>query len=360
MDTVADSNTGEFAELNQLQQKINNSTLPSELEIKAQTMIDRAALSFKYHSQFSQFDIVANYIDWITALPWDTHSVDKMDIEQAKIILDKNHYGLMDLKDRILEYLSVMKLNIDKAKTDSTASHNITRAPILFFVGLVGTGKTTMAISIAEAMGRKFVRIPFGGMGSALQLRGKARAYPGSEPGQVIKVLRRVQTKNPVILLDEIDRVTDESRADIMGVLVEVLDLEQNSKFLDQFIDYPFDLSEILFIATANNTRGIATAVLDRVEFIEMPSYTDEQKITIGKDYLLPRALASSGLSEKELTIDDDTWDQIVRPLGFDAGMRTLDRTINAISRKVAKQKLEGKIHKVAVTAENLKEYLPA
>jgi len=359
MDTVADSNTGEFAELNQLQQKINNSTLPSELEIKAQTMIDRAALSFKYHSQFSQFDIVANYIDWITALPWDTHSVDKMDIEQAKIILDKNHYGLMDLKDRILEYLSVMKLNIDKAKTDSTASHNITRAPILFFVGLVGTGKTTMAISIAEAMGRKFVRIPFGGMGSALDLRGESRVHADAETGQIMKALRRAGTKNPVILLDELDRVTEHARADIMGVLVELLDPEQNLAFVDHFIDFPFNLSEVLFIATANNTNNISTAVMDRLEPIQMPSYNDDEKIVIGKSYVYPKVLAVSGLTDQQLTIENNVWPSLVRPLGFDSGIRTLERTIDGVCRKVARQLIEKKINKIVISEGNIKQFLP-
>ena len=199
-----------------------------------------------------------------------------------------------------------------------------------------------------------------GGMGEALQLRGRSRAYPDAEPGQIMKVLRRVGYKNPVILLDEIDRVTDAAKSDIMGVMVELLDPEQNSKFLDHFIDYPFDLSEVLFIATANNTAGIATAVLDRLELIEMPSYTDEQKTIIGKKYLLPRAITASGLSNGDLVFEEDVWSAIVRPLGFDAGMRTLDRTINGICRKVAKSKVEGNFNKLVFSKDNLKQYLPS
>src|SRR3990167_10248451 len=341
----------QYEDINLLEEKLTRSKLPPDLYQKSKAMIDRLTRLASAQGFSQEYDSVSRYLDWIVNLPWNQKGQDILNLGYAKKILDKNHFGLQGLKERILEYISIASLKHSKGEK--------TKAPALLLLGLVGTGKTTMAISVAQALGRKFGRIPMGGMGDALQLRGKSRAYPGSEPGQVIKVLRRVQTKNPVILLDEVDRVADESRADIMGVLVELLDPEQNNKFLDHFIDYPFDLSEVLFIATANNTRGVATAVLDRVELVEMPSYSDDQKITIGKNYLLPRAIASSGLATGELTIDVDIGDQIVRPLGFNAGMRTLDRTINAICRKVAKQKLEGKIHKVAVTTENLKEYLP-
>jgi len=263
-------------ELTKLREKLNSTTLPAELAEKASTMIDRASLVIKYGGQIGTFDQVANYIDWITNLPWDKRSDDNLDINHAKEILEKHHYGLHEIKDRILEYLSVMKLNIEQAKKENTSSHNFMRAPILFFVGLVGTGKTTIAKSIAEAMGRQFVRIPFGGMGSALDLRGQSRVHPDAEVGQVIKALRRAQTHNPVILLDELDRVSEGARADIMGVLVELLDPEQNAAFIDHYIDYPFNLSEVLFIATANNTGNISTAVMDRLEPIQMPSYSDD------------------------------------------------------------------------------------
>jgi len=351
---------GEFSELIKLRQKITDSHLPSDLRDKVNTMIERAELSFKYHTQFSQFDAVAGYIDWITALPWQTFSQDNMEIEQAKKILDKNHYGLNELKDRILEYLSVMKLNLDQAKIDpSITDHNIARAPILFFVGLVGTGKTTIAISIAEALGRKFIRIPFGGMGSALDLRGESRVHPDAEVGHVMKALRRAGTKNPLILLDELDRVAEHARADIMGVLIELLDPEQNVSFTDHYIDYPFDLSHVLFIATANNTNNISTAVMDRLEPIQMPSYNDDEKIIIGKAYVFPKVLKSAGLNDKLLTIDSNVWPLIVRPLGFDSGIRTLERTIDGICRKVARQIIEKKHTQVFISADNVKQYLP-
>ena len=233
------------------------------------------------------------------------------------------------------------------------------RAPILCFVGLVGTGKTTIASSIAKAMGRNFARIPFGGMGDPLDLRGQSRMHPEAEPGKIIKSLRITQSKNCVILLDEIDRVTDEGRSSIMGVLVELLDPEQNKDFVDHYIDFPTDLSEVLFIATANNTHHISTAVLDRLEPIHLPSYSDEEKITIGKKYMFPEVMQQSGISPESLKIEDEVWAHVVRPLGFDAGMRTLERTIQGIVKKVARMIVEGKGQSFTVTQENAREFLP-
>jgi ATP-dependent Lon protease len=234
------------------------------------------------------------------------------------------------------------------------------RAPILLFVGLVGTGKTTIAYSIAEAMGRQFARVPFGGMSDPLDLRGQSRARPDAEPGMIIKALRRAGTKNPVILFDEIDRITTEGLSSIMGVLVELLDPEQNMAFRDHFVDYPFDLSEVLFIATCNNTTNISVAVMDRMEPIQMPSYTDEEKITIGKDFVLPRLLEEAGLDKDAIVIEQSVWPKIVRPLGYDAGVRTLQRNINGVVRKVAREIVEGKGKRHKITSENMRDYLPA
>ncbi|HSX18628.1 MAG TPA: AAA family ATPase [Candidatus Saccharimonadales bacterium] len=343
--------TAQFDDIHLLEQKITNAPLPPELMAKAKAMCDRLLRMSDSTGYMQEYDTVSRYLDWIINIPWSKKSQDNLSLENAKKVLDANHYGLDHIKERILEYIAVANLNSPQSQK--------TKAPALLLLGLVGTGKTTMAYSIAQALGRQFGRIPMGGMGDALQLRGRARAYPDAEPGQIIKVLRRVSTKNPVILLDEIDRVTDEAKADIMGVLVELLDPEQNSSFLDHFLDYPIDLSEVLFIATANNTGNIATAVMDRLEVMEMPTYTDAQKITIGKEYLLPRAITASGLKNTELIFDESVWEHIVRPLGFDAGMRTLDRTINGICRKVAKLKLEGKLTSLTLTGDNLKEYIP-
>lgn len=351
--------TDDIEEMSRLTQKLDSVKLPADLHEKASTMIKRVQLVLKYGGQLSAIDQVTNYIDWITNLPWEKRSEDKLDINHAKEILDHNHYGLQEIKDRILEYLSVMKLNMQTPLTFEQTDH-IMRAPILFFVGLVGTGKTTIAKSIADAMERSFVRIPFGGLGSALDLRGQSRVHPDAEVGLVMKALRRAETKNPVILLDELDRVADHARADIMGVLVELLDPGQNMAFTDHYIDYPFDVSQVLFIATANNTGNIATAVMDRLEPIQMPSYTDDEKTIIGKTYVFAKIRKDAGLSESQLQIDENIWPLIVRPLGFDSGIRTLERTINGICRKVARNLIEGKGTSFHLTAENIKQFLPS
>lgn len=345
------SSTAQFEDIKLLEDKLKNASLPPQLFQKAQANIERLVRLASAQGYSQEYDSVSRFLDWVVNLPWNQKSQDTLSLDVAKKTLDSNHFGLENIKERILQFMAIE--NLKKAKNE------MFHAPAFLLLGLVGTGKTTMAYSIAQALGRKFGRIPMGGMGDALQLRGRARAYPDAEPGQIMKVLRRVGTKNPVILLDEIDRVTSEAKADIMGVLVELLDPEQNSFFLDHFVDYPFDLSEVIFITTANNTAGIATAVLDRLEVIELPSYSDEQKIIIGKSYLLPRAISASGLEPTDLVIADTVWQQIVRPLGFDAGMRTLDRTIKGICARVAKQKIEKNISKVNLTDQNYKQYLP-
>ena len=341
-----------LSELEKLKSKLQSAHLPANLQEKANQQIERINLTFKYGGNFAQFDIVEKYIDWITALPWETKTEDVLDIKKAKEVLDRNHYGLENIKSRVLEYLSVLILQKKNLKEE--AFH----APSLFFVGLVGTGKTTFAISVAEALGRKFVRIPFGGLSSALDLRGQSKTTPEAEPGMIIRGLRRVCARNPVVLLDELDRITPESRASIMGVLVELLDPGQNKAYTDYFIDYPFDLSEVIFIATANNTTNIATAVLDRLELIQMPSYTDDEKIQIAKNYVLPRYLKSSGLSTENLKIDDAVWAKLTRPLGFDAGIRSLERTIEGVVRKTAYKIVNGQGQSFTVNEENVKDFL--
>lgn len=343
-------------QLTALQQKLQQMKLPEELSGRCLTMLDDAKLLITNPEQFPTIEQTIRYVDWVVALPWDNRSSDTLDLSQARAILDKHHYALDEVKTRILEYLAVLKLKGQQKQTDNEEGM---RAPILCFVGLVGTGKTTIAISIAEAMGRKYARIPFGGMSDALDLRGQSRMQPDAEPGLVIKALRQTGTKNPVILLDEIDRVAESTRADIMGVLVELLDPKQNFAFRDHYLDSPFDLSEVLFIATANNTTNLATAVLDRLEPISMPSYTDTDKIAIGQKYVLPKLLQEAGLTPTQIIIPDNLWPQIVRPLGFDSGIRSLERTINGLVRKVARMVVEGKTQQITLSQENIKEYLP-
>jgi ATP-dependent Lon protease len=339
-------------EIANLQQQLDSVALPPELKLKTSAMIQRLHWWVNSSVNYtSEYDRVAQYISWIVALPWGKTSQDRLDLASAATILDQHHHGMNQVKERILEYLAVMQLTRDR--------QDVPPAPILCLVGLVGTGKTTFALSLAEALKRQYVRIPFGGLGSARDLRGQSRLHPDAEPGLIIKALRRSQTSNPVILLDEIDRVVESARADVMAVLVELLDPEQNFQFTDHFLDYPFDLSQVLFLATANNTRNIATAVLDRLEVIQMPSYSDAEKIIIAQNYVLPQALKQSGLSEDNLTIDKDVWPKIVRPLGYDAGIRTLERTIQGICRKIAKQIVLGKGKHFHLTLNNIKNYLP-
>jgi ATP-dependent Lon protease len=343
-----------FNEINVLGEKIKNSTVPEELKNSVQIRLDQLKKLTNSPTFLPEYDRMNKYIDWITALPWEKKSQDNLDLENAKKILDEHHFGLEDIKNRIIEYLAVMKLKQEKGE-----GQDVYRAPILCFVGLVGTGKTTIAYSIAGALGRKIARIPFGGMGDPLDLRGQSRMHAEAEPGKIIKALRDTGYRNSVILLDEIDRVTDQGRASIMGVLVELLDPGQNHAFTDHYIDYPVNLSECIFIATANNTTNISTAVMDRIEPIMMPSYTDQEKITIGKKYVFPKALKASGLPMDTITVDDEVWVNLVRPLGYDAGIRTMERTIGGMVRKVARMVVEGKGTHFAITQQNVKEFLP-
>jgi len=341
-------------EINKLQAKVDAVYLPEELKAKVAEMLIRLHRSAQFGAYSEEYERTSHYIDWITRIPWQTKTQDRLELTDAKQILDKHHYGLDEVKERILEYLAVLKLNQQNQEAGAIA-----RAPILCLVGLVGTGKTSFAFALAEATGRKIARIPFGGMGSARDLRGQSRLHLEAEPGYVIKSLVRAQSRNPVILLDEIDRVTEEARADIMGVLVELLDPNQNYAFTDHYVDYPVNLSEALFIATANNTDGLATAVVDRLEPIHMPSYTDAEKIAIAKNYLLPKVLQQAALPPGTLTIDEKLWPKIVRPLGYDAGIRTLNRNIEGVIRKIAKLYIEGKATQVHLDDSNIKEFLP-
>lgn len=342
-----------LSEIEKLKTALQSSDLPANLHEKAAEQIERISLALKYGGNLSQLDITTKYIDWITHMPWNKKSEDILDMAQAKQVLDKNHYGLQKIKERILEYLSILLIQKQKMSTE------MYHAPILFFVGLVGTGKTSLAKSVAEALGKKFVRIPFGGLSSALDLRGQSKTSQEAEPGMVMRAIRRAGTRNPVVLLDELDRITPESRASIMGVLIELLDPEQNNAFIDYFIDYPFDLSQVLFIATANNTNNISTAVMDRLEAITMPSYTDEEKIAIAKNFVLPRYLKETGLTAENVKIEDSLWLKITRPLGFDAGIRSLERTVEGIVRKVAFKIVSGQGTSFVINENNAREFLP-
>lgn len=340
-------------EIQELKDKVAAATLPDEMRRKVAKDIVALERSVELGSYDEKYEKVSKYIEWVLKVPWVQESQDTLDIEKTKQIFEQHHFGMREVKDRFLEYVSVLKLK--SMQGDDTDF----RAPVLLLVGLVGTGKTTFAYSLAEALGRKLVRIPFGGMASAKELRGQSRLHLESEPGAVIKGLCQVGVRNPVILLDEVDRSAEETRMDVMGVLVELLDPAQNHSFVDNYLDYPVNLSHAIFLATANNTVHIATAVMDRLEKINMPSYTDQEKIVIAQKYILPQLLKDAGLRPEQLLIEDTLWSRMTRPLGYDAGIRTLQRTLQGVVRKAARIVVEKGYPQVIVSQENAKIFLP-
>ena len=340
-------------EIQGIKEKVSQADLPDEMQNKINKEIVALERSVALGSYDEKYEMVSRYVDWILKIPWKKETEDHLDIELTKQIFEKHHFGMQDVKNRFLEYVSILKL-----RQQQYADQEF-RAPILLLVGLVGTGKTTFAYSLAEAMKRELVRIPFGGMGSAQELRGSTRLHLESEPGRLIKGICEVGVRNPIILLDEIDRVAKEVNRDIMGVLVELLDPAQNQAFRDLYIDYPVNLSHAIFLATANNTGDIATAVIDRMEKISMPSYTDEEKIVIAQRYVLPGLLEKAGLKPAQFVMSDDLWPLIVRPLGYDMGIRTLQRTLEGAVRKAARIIIERGYNEVVLNKDNRKIFLP-
>ncbi len=347
-------------QIRQLGEKIEKASLPDELKTILNERISRLALirqssGFMSSTFIIEYEQTSRYVNWVVDMPWKLESQDLLDLAKAKEIMDKSHYGLEPLKQRVLEFIASIMLNIK----NNQGMDNIIKAPILCVVGLAGTGKTTFAKALADSLGRSFQRIAFGGMADSRVLRGQSRFFPDAEPGAIIKKLVSAKSKNPVICLDELDRVTDTARADIMGVLIEVLDPEQNANFTDHYIDYPFTLQHIIFIATANNISSVATAVLDRVEIIHMPSYNDEEKIVIGRDFVLPKTMKVTGLLPEQLQIDQEVWGPLVRPLGYDPGIRGLDRLITNMCRKSAMLIVSGQAETVRITPDNIKQFMP-
>lgn len=339
----------DLKEVQRLKDNINNSSIPDGLKENLMVLLDRVARSYKYGNYSRDYESAARYITWILSVPWGNFSQDNMDLQNAKTILDKDHYGMNAVKERILEYIAVMNLK----KQDA-------RAPIICFVGLQGIGKTSMAHSISIALGRSFERISIGGMPSALELLGRSKSNVDSEPGLIVRSLIKAKTMNPVILLDEVEKAGSDigSRASVMASLLEILDPEQNETFMDNYIDFPINLSKTIFILTANNLGPISSALLDRLEIVKMTGYTDEEKQVIAKDYILPKLYNEIGISSSQLTFEDDIWPNIIRPLGYEAGIRELERVLMGIGRKVAKQFVTDPNTKIHITKENLKEYI--
>lgn len=368
---VANSGSEVIEEIEVIQSKINNKNLPDSLRERVNRMVDRLRRMAKFGSYSGEFELIDKYVDWVTRIPWGNLSTDQIDLAQAQKTLDENHFGMASVKSLILDYLAVMKLHMGQSASQSSLAANdentamlegsSSHAPIICFVGLQGVGKTTMAKSIAQTLGREFIRISLGALGSVTQLRGQSRAFMDAEPGQIVKALVRTGTMNPVILLDEIDKVSGKSGllSDVMAALLEILDPEQNSNFVDHYVDYPIDLSSVMFVCTANNLGTLSTALLDRLEIIRFTSYSDEEKIVIAKEYLFPKVIEATALKPEQIEIQDNVWPQIVRPLGFDAGIRQLERNLTSLCRHAAREIVEGKSQKVVVTLENVKRYMP-
>lgn len=333
--------------------------IPADLLTKITLMLRRVDGLIR-SGNYKEFEPIENYINWILRIPFGNFSGSEIDIEKAKHTLNINHYGLEDVKNKIIEYLSVLKLNMQNQAGVAPEFRKL-NAPILLFLGIQGIGKTTMAKSIADSLNRQFVRISLGGMASVNEIRGVSRGFTNSEPGQIIKALINTKCMDPVVLLDELDKVSESGgiKLDVMAALLEILDPEQNSTFVDRYLDNPIDISKCLFISTANNIGGISTALLDRMEIVRFSSYSDDDKKQIAIHYLLPKIRKSSGLGESQLSFNENVWDLIIRPLGFDAGIRELERTLTNISRKVARKIVENQGNSFEINKDNFREYIP-
>ena len=349
---------GALFEVKELENKVAQANLPIELREDAMKSIQRLYRSVKFGTYLSEFSNIEKYIDWITRIPFGRVTEDTLNLENAKAVMDKSHYGMDTIKNLILDYLAIMQIqNSRSVEKERGQSAN---APVMLFLGLQGVGKTSIARSIAQSMGRKFVRISLGAIGDVRTLRGSSKSSLDSEPGQIIKALVNTGTMNPVILLDELDKASGNAGLlnDVMAALLEILDPEQNVSFADHYIDYPIDISNVFFICTANNLGGISTALLDRMEVIRFTSYSDDEKTIIAKQYLLPRVLKNIGINEKYLVVEENVWPVLVRPVGFDAGLRQLERNIATMVRSATRKIGEGTQIPVVITAENVKQFV--
>ncbi len=372
----------EQATVNELRDKIDQAKMPEEALKEANRELSRLE---KLPTVSPEYSIIRTYLELLVSLPWNKSTGEKIDVPHARQILDQDHYGLEKIKDRILEYLAVRRLKedrkaeqIERSREAATiengietedirptqplqsqeAVRQINREPILCFVGPPGVGKTSLGQSIARALGRKFARMSLGGIRDEAEIRGHRRTYIGAMPGRIIQTLRRVESNDPVIMLDEVDKVGADWRGDPSSALLEVLDPEQNYNFRDNYLDLAFDLSKVMFIATANSLEPIPAPLRDRMEILELSGYTEVQKVHIAHNYLLPKQVEANGLNKDELLVGDDTLGRIVRDYTREAGVRNLEREVGSLSRKVAKQVAEGKATPITVTPDQLADYL--
>jgi ATP-dependent Lon protease len=341
----------EGSEIKSLREKIESAKMTAEAEKEAKRELGRME---KLNASSPEYSVIRTYLEWMTILPWNKTSASPIDIGKAKITLDEDHYDLEKVKNRILEYLAVKKLGQERGPQDGTHM----REPILCFVGPPGVGKTSLGQSIARALDRKFMRQSLGGLHDEAEIRGHRRTYIGALPGRIIQALKRVETKDPVIMLDEIDKVSADWRGDPSSALLEVLDPEQNKDFRDNYLDVPFDLSQVMFVTTANQLDTIPAPLLDRMEVLHLPGYTEHEKLNIAKKYLVPKEVKANALKLEEIVIEDDTIRGIIKDYTREAGVRNLEREIANVCRKAAKSVAEGKPVPITVKAEDLHEYL--
>ncbi len=345
-------------EVEEFRRKIEEARMPEEARTQASRELERLS---RLPTAAAEYGVIRTYLDWLVSLPWSKSTDDNLDIAHAREILDRDHYGLQDVKERILEFLAIRKLRLERKGEFAPSSDTIRRereGVILCFVGPPGVGKTSLGQSIAAAMGRKFVRISLGGVRDEAEIRGHRRTYIGAMPGRILQTLRRGDTRNPVFMLDEVDKLVFDFHGDPASALLEVLDPEQNSEFRDHYLEVAYDLSQVMFITTANTLETIPGPLLDRMEVIGLSGYTEGEKIAIAKGYLVPRQIRENGLRPREITFRDDGLRAIINQYTREAGVRNLERRIGAVCRKVGTRIAEGQTGRFRIDARSISEFL--
>jgi ATP-dependent Lon protease len=347
------------AEVEEFRQKIDKAKMPEEADKQARRELDRLS---RLPTAAAEYGVIRTYLDWLVSLPWSATTDDNLDISHARQVLDQDHYGLEDIKERILEYLAVRKLRLERADELTTEPQDdirrIREGVILCFVGPPGVGKTSLGRSIAHAMDRKFIRSSLGGMRDEAEIRGHRRTYIGAMPGRILQALRRVESRNPVFMLDEVDKLVFDFHGDPASALLEVLDPEQNAEFRDHYLEVAFDLSQVMFITTGNSLESIPGPLRDRMEIIRLSGYTEREKIAIAQEYLIPRQVKENGLRPDEVVFTKDALQSIIRSYTREAGVRSLEREIGGVCRKVVTKIAEGKADQIEITPEQVRDYL--